>query len=223
MVSDGGKNLIKLEQAFFLPDDEQLISPCSIRRHPQHPCLISMSATQSDGSLAVTVGIMTLAAKVDNNITHETYLASEQHETDTPLVYLLKGETLHVEVAGSANNVNTLHFVRFDVDPNTGSASVGGVAYGNTDAFRAAVQQNWDQGIACRTVTELRRDRELDGCWQVGLLCAGAGHPERRYLRGRHGQCRRPRACPGVWPEHLRRSRTCAPTSTATSITTTWS
>ena len=205
MVSDDGKSLIKLEQAFFLPDDEQLhfavLNPDgTLNTHPDIHV-----GPQSDGSLAVTVGNMTLAAKVDNNITHETYLASEQHDTDTPLVYLLKGETLHVEVAGSANNVNTLHFVRFDVDPNTGIASVGGVAYGNTDAFRAAVQQNWDQGIAVQNghgtfdVTG-----KLDGCRQVGLLCARAGHPERRYLRGRNGQCRRARACPGIWPEHLR-------------------
>ena len=36
---------------------------------------------------------------------------------------------------------------RFDVDPSTGAMSVGGVAYGNTDAFRAAVQKNWDPGL----------------------------------------------------------------------------
>ena len=35
-----------------------------------------------------------------------------------------------------------------DVDASTGAWSVGGVIYGNTDAFRAAVQQNWDPGIS---------------------------------------------------------------------------
>jgi hypothetical protein len=148
MLSDGGTDLIKLSQAFFLPDDEQLHfavlgSDGTINTNPD----IHVT-TQSDGSLVVKVGDMALSAKDDNNITHQTYLASEQHDTDTPLVYLYKGETIHVDVAGSANNVNTVHFAHFDVDPNTGAASVGGVAYGNTDAFRAAVQKNWDQGIA---------------------------------------------------------------------------
>ncbi len=165
MLSDGGQGLIKLEQAFFLPDDEQLhfavLNPDgTLNTHPD----IHVGA-QSDGLLAVTVGNMTLSAKVDNNITHETYLASEQHSTDTPLVYLLKGEALHVEVAGSADNVNTVHFVRFDVDSNTGIASVGGVAYGNTDAFRAAVQQNWDKGIA---VQDGHGTFDVNGSWTVG-------------------------------------------------------
>src|SRR5262249_23154030 len=48
----------------------------------------------------------------------------------------------------SADNINTLHFVRFDVDQGTGEWSVGGMAYGNTDDFRAAVQANWDPGFA---------------------------------------------------------------------------
>jgi hypothetical protein len=52
-----------------------------------------------------------------------------------------------VDIAGSAASANTLHFARFDVDPSTGAMSVGGVAYGNTDAFRAAVQKNWDPGL----------------------------------------------------------------------------
>jgi hypothetical protein len=67
-------------------------------------------------------------------------------------------------VAGSANNANTLHFVHFDVDPNTGAASVGGVAYGNTDAFRAAVQKNWDQGI---TVQDGHGTFQDTGNWTV--------------------------------------------------------
>ena len=48
-------------------------------------------------------------------------------------------------------NNNTLHFVRIDTDASDPSSStgwtVGGVAWGNTDAFRAAVQANWKTAI----------------------------------------------------------------------------
>jgi hypothetical protein len=164
LLSDGGTDLIKLSQAFFLPDNEQLHFAVlgSDGKTDTNPD-IHVTA-QSDGSLVVKVGSMALSATDNNNITHQTYLASEQHSTDTPLVYLFKGETLHFDVAGSANNANTLHFVHFDVDPNTGAASVGGVAYGNTDAFRAAVQKNWDQGI---TVQDGHGTFQDTGNWTV--------------------------------------------------------
>ena len=56
----------------------------------------------------------------------------------------------NVQVAGSAANTNTVHFVLFDVDSSTGAWSVGGVAYGNTATFRAAVQSSWVDGFAAQ-------------------------------------------------------------------------
>jgi hypothetical protein len=104
------------------------------------------------GSVAVTVdgdgGSLQFSAQVNNTLSGDDVLAGAQRLNDAPLAYIAQGSTVHVEVAGSANNVNTVHFIHIDVNPITDAWSVGGVAYGNTDAFRAAVQQNWDPGFA---------------------------------------------------------------------------
>ena len=59
---------------------------------------------------------------------------------------------MRVDVAGSADNQNTLHLLRIDVDPtdpgNSAAWTVNGVAWANTDAFRAAVQASWDPSYA---------------------------------------------------------------------------
>ncbi|MBV8191423.1 MAG: hypothetical protein JO339_29575 [Alphaproteobacteria bacterium] len=105
----------------------------------------------SSGALNVSVGgsagLLQMVAAVNNDLSANDALAAAQRTSDRPWVYLTQGSTIDVEAAGSAFYVNTLHFVRIAVDPNSGAWSVGGVAYGNTDAFRAAVQQNWDQGF----------------------------------------------------------------------------
>lgn len=95
-----------------------------------------------------TQGTLRLTATVDNDLSANEWLASSQRDHDRPWMYLSDGETVQVQALGSCNNVNTLHFVRIDVDPASGALSVGGVAYGNSDAFRAAVQANWDDGYA---------------------------------------------------------------------------
>ena len=107
------------------------------------------------GSLAVNVsgafGTLNLSATVNNTLSAEAQLAQSQRQYDEAWVYFTQGSTVEVDVAGSAWNLNTIHFVKIDVDPTTGGWSVGGVAYGNTDAFRVAVQQNWDPNFAvCR-------------------------------------------------------------------------
>ncbi|KAF0100257.1 MAG: hypothetical protein FD144_3417 [Rhodospirillaceae bacterium] len=104
------------------------------------------------GSLAVNVsgafGTLNLSATVNNTLSAAAQLAQSQQQYDEAWVYLTQGSTVEVDVAGSAWNVNTIHFVKIDVDPTTGGWSVGGVAYGNTDALRMAVQQNWDPNFA---------------------------------------------------------------------------
>lgn len=104
------------------------------------------------GNVVVNVdgngGSLQFSAQVNNTLSGDDVLAGAQRLNDAPLAYVTQGETVHVDVAGSANNTNTVHFVQIAVNPITDAWSVGGVAYGNTDAFRAAVQQNWDQGYA---------------------------------------------------------------------------
>jgi hypothetical protein len=146
--SDGGFDLLKTDQVLYLPDDEQLHfallkSDGTIDLRPG----ITIAA-QNDGSMLVNGGGLQFTVKVGNTVDHDTYLASDQRSSNMPVVYLTQGETIHVEVAGSAYNTNTIHFVRFDQDPGSGTLSVGGVAYGNTDAFRAAVRANWDAGLS---------------------------------------------------------------------------
>ncbi|MPZ30508.1 MAG: hypothetical protein GEV13_05845 [Rhodospirillales bacterium] len=149
MQSDGGIDLLKLGQTLFLPDDQQL-----------HFALLNGDGTitarpdvhitpQSNGSMTVTGAGLSFSVTVDNGLNHQDYLASGQRSSNLPVVYLTQGEAIHVEVAGSAKNANTIHFVRFDYDHDTDTIlGVGGVAYGNTDAFRAAVQANWDPNFA---------------------------------------------------------------------------
>jgi hypothetical protein len=114
--------------------------------------LPAVQISGSGGAFNVTVGgadgLLQFAAAVNNDLSANDALAAAQRTTDEPWVYLTQGSTVQVEAEGSAFYANTVHFVRIDVDPNSGAWSVGGVAYGNTDAFRAAVQQNWDQGLA---------------------------------------------------------------------------
>lgn len=100
-----------------------------------------------DVNITGTNGSIQMTARVDNTLSANAALASSQREDDHAWVYLDQGATIHVDSAGSAANVNTLHFVRIDVNPTTEAWGVGGVAYGNTDAFRAAVQANWDSGF----------------------------------------------------------------------------
>jgi hypothetical protein len=107
----------------------------------------TLSVAVSDSS-----GVLNLSAVIDRSPGPNAGLALPQHEFDRAWVWLTQGESVKVDVAGSAYNNNTVHFVRIDADPsdpsNSAGWSVGGVAWGNTDAFRAAVQANWEAGYS---------------------------------------------------------------------------
>jgi hypothetical protein len=52
-----------------------------------------------------------------------------------PWVFLEQGTTVNVSLAWSGEFINSLHFVRVDMNPaNPGERQVGGAAYGNTEA-----------------------------------------------------------------------------------------
>jgi hypothetical protein len=114
--------------------------------------LLTGFQASGSGTLNVNVsgsfGSLNLTAVVDNTLSPDAVLAGSQRSDDLPWVYLTNGSSVHVDVQGSAWNYNTIHFVRIDVDATTGALSVGGVAYGNTDAFRGAVQGNWDANFS---------------------------------------------------------------------------
>lgn len=106
------------------------------------------ATTLGDGSVVMNVGGVQLSAVTHNTLDSGNNLASVQRIYDLPMVYLTHGQELSVEVAGSAANTNDLHFVRFDINFTTGEISVGGVAYGDTDAFHAAVRAYLDAGFS---------------------------------------------------------------------------
>lgn len=137
-------------QSVYLPVDLQLRFAIQSGDNVIEP--IPGVVVTGSSSLAVNVsgsyGTLNLSAAVDNTLSAEAQLAQSQQRDDLAWVYLTQGSTVQVDVAGSAWNLNTVHFVKIDINSKTGEWSVGDVAYGNTDAFRMAVQQNWDPNFA---------------------------------------------------------------------------
>ena len=98
-------------------------------------------------SIGDRFGQIELGARVENTLDQSELLAGAQRGVDAPWVYLEQGTAVNVSLAWSGDFINTLHFVRVDLDHlNPGQWQVGGVDYGNTDAFRAALQANWEFG-----------------------------------------------------------------------------
>jgi hypothetical protein len=150
VATDGGAMLFSGAQSVYLKVGLQLhfavqTGDGAIQQVP------NVEVTGNSAALAVKVngsfGRLDLAATVENTLSSAATLAGSQRQADEPWIYLTQGQQTHVEVAGSAQNVNTIHFVQIDVSASTGAWSVGGVAYGDTAAFRSAVQANWDPGF----------------------------------------------------------------------------
>lgn len=163
---DNGSTLFSGEQSVYLPVGQQL----RFAIETGNGVIEQLPGVQVSGDEALDVvvsgafGTLRLDAVVDNTLSAEAQLASSQRSADQAWLYLTQGSTVSVDVAGSAWNYNTIHFVRLDVDPSSGDLSVGGVGYGNSAAFRAAVRDNWDPGIA---VTGGRGDFRTVADWTV--------------------------------------------------------
>lgn len=97
------------------------------------------------GSVTGSGGQINFTATVDNTLSESAVLAASQRTTDHAWVYLTQGSQVQVDLAWSGSYVNTVHFVRMDQNPaDPAQLQVGGVAYGNTDAFRAAEAAHWE-------------------------------------------------------------------------------
>lgn len=164
--TDGGSVMFSGSQAVYLPLGLQLnfaleLGDGTVTQFPN----VSVSG---NGSLSVDIngvsGALNLTAEVENDLTYHAILAETQRVSNQPFVHLDHGQVIGFSVAGSAYNNNTVHFVRMDVDAATGALSVDGVAYGNTDAFRQAVEDNWDSNF---TVSGGRGNFSRDGTWGV--------------------------------------------------------
>jgi hypothetical protein len=147
-VSDSGEHLLIADQAVYLLAGQQL-----------HFALLNPDGTIDDSptlgirdghgaALSMNVGGFRFAAVGKSDLAAEVNTATVQRSTDLPLVYLTHGATVGVEVAGSSTDTNTLGFVRVDYDQASDSLSVGGVAYGATEAFYDAVRDALDSGFS---------------------------------------------------------------------------
>ncbi|GEP60048.1 hypothetical protein RSO01_72140 [Reyranella soli] len=148
VAADNGNAFFKGKQAVYLPVGDNL-KFAVIAGNGQVDLNPDVHVRGSNGQLAVSIddrfGHIDLSAQVNNTLDSSAVLAGAQRASDHPWVYLEKGTAVNVSLAWSGDFTNTLHFVRVDMNPaNPGQWSVGGVAYGNTDAFRNAVQANWE-------------------------------------------------------------------------------
>ena len=151
--TDGGALMFNGVQSIYLPTG--MVMKFAIQVGNDDIKALPDIAVTGTGTLSVAVsdagGVLNLTAMTDSSPGANAGLALSQHEFDRAWVWLSGGETVNVDVAGSAYNNNTLHFVRIDTaaDPSDSAGwTVGGVAWGNTDAFRAAVQANWEAGYS---------------------------------------------------------------------------
>lgn len=148
VANDGGAVLFQGVQSVYLPVGQQLRFAVQTGNDviQQLPDVLVTGDNTLSVRVAGTFGTLNLTAEVDNTLSVTTTSAGSQREYDEPWIFLTHGQQANVDVAGSAHNINTIHFVRLDVD-RAGDWSVDGVAYGNTDAFRSAVRDNWDAGF----------------------------------------------------------------------------
>lgn len=96
-----------------------------------------------DGLFHLDIAGMSLKAEIDNTLSEAADLAGTQRSLDEALLYLTEGSVVDLSVVGSTAHVNTLAFVRVDIGPD-GAMSVDGVDYGDTNAFRRAVERSID-------------------------------------------------------------------------------
>lgn len=146
---DDGTPMGRGDQSVFLPVGEQLHFAIQTgdNRIELLPNALISGASSLNVSVSGAFGTLNLSATVNNTLSSDDSLGNSQRTADKAWYYLTQGDALHLDVKGGSYDLNTIHMVRFDVDPGTGAMSVGGVAYGNTDAFRAAVQANWDPNV----------------------------------------------------------------------------
>ena len=161
VANDAGTTMVSGAQSVYLPVGEQMhFALVSSSGTVDSSPTVNITGTGGASSYTVDVsdgnGSLSLTAQViaGNALTSDAVAAAAQRNTDTAWMYLTKGATYDVSAAWSSGYVNTLHFVKIDVDATTGAWSVydpvnkTNVAYGDTDAFRTAVKNGWDSGYS---------------------------------------------------------------------------
>ena len=149
VAADNGQTFYSGLQSIYLPAGDNLKFAIVTGDDVVNVNPTTTVTDSGGGTLAVTVagsgGQINFSAMVDNTLSASAVLAASQRTTDHAWVYLSQGSQVQVDLAWSGYYTNTVHFVRMDQNPaNTEQLQVGGVAYGNTDAFRAAMAQHWE-------------------------------------------------------------------------------
>jgi hypothetical protein len=152
--SDGGTVMFGGTQSVYLPTGMQMKFAIEVGNGEIKP--LPDIQVNGSSSLSVSVadagGTLHLSASIDSAPGANANLALTQEEFNQAWVHLTKGDTVHIDVAGSAYNIDTVHMLRIDVDPsdpgNSAGWKVGGVPWGDTAAFHAAVQANLDPNFA---------------------------------------------------------------------------
>ena len=192
-VDDHGVSLLFMgSQSVYLRAGEQLRFAVLDTHHGIDAAPSTQLSIGPDGWLQANIAGLQLHAMTNNALSDAMDLASAQRTTGEAFLFLQHGDTVSVEVAGSSVNANTLGFVRFDIDAATGAWSVGGVAYGETAAFTAAVRGHMDVGFQDTHGGNFHAEFELDRGRGQGLLRARPDHAVRRGVRRRHRQSGRP-------------------------------
>ncbi|MBR0650888.1 hypothetical protein GXW78_14540 [Roseomonas terrae] len=149
VASDDGETLLDGTQAVYLGLGQELHFAVVSARDTLDLRPVVPEA-KGDGSFSIDLGGITLTAAVDNTLSAGLQAASVQRMYGLPVMHLDAGEVLEIALAGSASNINTLGFVRIDFDQAEGTATVGGVAYADSDAFRLAVRDALDAGFSAQ-------------------------------------------------------------------------
>ncbi|MEP9377394.1 hypothetical protein ABLE91_11805 [Aquabacter sp. CN5-332] len=145
---DHGNDILLGGQSVYLNAGEQLRFALLSGNHAVDLSPPIEILAKADGSLHLDVAGLQVSAITNSSLSDSAELAGFQRDSGEPLLFLHQGDTLNVELAGSSANTNTLSFVHIDVDGATGAWSVGGVAYGDTDAFHHAVAAQLDAGFS---------------------------------------------------------------------------
>ncbi|MEM8856090.1 MAG: hypothetical protein AAGD34_20505, partial [Pseudomonadota bacterium] len=100
-----------------------------------------------EGALKITVGDFHLSAQTENDLSSAARLGTAQQLSGNALVWLEQGALVELDILGDTAASNRVGLVRVETDTD-GALSVGGVPFGETAAFEAAVRDRLEKGLA---------------------------------------------------------------------------
>lgn len=148
VATDQGTTLFNGTQSIYLDFGNELHFALKTGNDVVNADPLVQVTAREDGITEIEVGGVHLTASSGNTLSESSQMAAVQRTYDSPVVYLEQGQEVEVNVAGSAANTNSLYFVKVDVDPDTQEFEVDGIAFADSDEFRAAVLSHLDEGYS---------------------------------------------------------------------------